>query len=128
MPANAHPAAARVHDNGIIHVQSHNSGPANGSQADDCCSRLVPLKMIDPDLSAGVKQGHPFASQRVLRMSGAAFEFVTATTGEAQVVKGRFTALGLGCNMIHCHWLASIGLGSVTIDTGVIVGLKKLVV
>lgn len=100
MPADAHPAAARVHDNGVIHVQGHNCCSANVRQADDRCSSLVPLKMIDPVLSAGMKQGDPFTSQRVLRMSGATFELIATATGKTEVVKGRFTALRLGCNMI----------------------------
>ena len=95
MPAYTHPAAPSIHDDRVVHIQGNDRRPAYGGQAQELCPRLIPLEMIRPGLLPRMKQGHGFSGQRILGADSAAFEFVAATAGKAEVLKSGLAALGL---------------------------------
>jgi hypothetical protein len=81
--------------------------------------------MIGPGLLTEVKQRHHFSGQRVLSAGGTTFEFIAATTGEAEVFKDGPATLGLGQNVVYSHRLTGVGFSGIAIGTVSIVGLKQ---
>ena len=124
MPANADPTPARIHDDGVVHIQSHNRRPTHGGQADEQRPWLVPLEMLGPGLLAGMKQEDRLSRQWVRGAGGAAFIFIAAATGKAEVFKGGFTASYLGDDVINGHRLTGVSLGSVAVGAVAIVGFE----
>lgn len=126
MPAHADPAAARRNDDLVIDIQRQNRAPADGGQAEQTDAGRIPCKVIRPLMLTGMIQRREVPGERVGGPSGCPFEFITSTTGKAEVVKLSRAALGFRDQVVDDHGLAGIGLCGLTVGTSVVVGIDQL--
>ncbi len=120
MPADEHPAAAGLHNKGMVQVERRDSRASNRRKTDNLGSLGAPAKMIAPLVPSWMKQRNLFARSRIFGFALRAFELVAGVAGHAQIFPDRLTTSGFGDNMVYYQSSTTDGGGCVTISATVL--------
>lgn len=125
VPIDFRPPAACVHDERIVHGQSHDGGAADGGATEDLRGRTVPDKMVSPSVTSRMEQGPPLGSYGINGFRLAALELVASPARETKVLEGRVAPLSSRDNVIDGHRLPGIGLGCVAVSASAIISVMQ---